>query len=169
MTGARTAATLVLALMLSSCTVQNVQFRTDNRLSITSPKSRAVVSAPVTVQWSMRDFEVTGLDGTSNSSAGAFAVFVDRAPMPAGKDLTWLARGDASCELDPRCPDEKYLSDRGVYITTETSLTLEELPPAADGVGNEQHYVNVVLLDGTGRRIGESAWYRPFQSKRSDS
>jgi hypothetical protein len=36
----------------------------------------------------------------------------------------------------------------------------------ADGVGDEQHYVNIVLLDGTGHRIGESAWYRPFTSKR---
>ena len=148
------AAALVATVVFSGCTVRNVQFRTDDRLRITAPKSRAVVAAPLTLRWSMRDYD------------GAFVVFVDRAPMPAGKDLRWIARNDTSCALDPRCPDEKYLADRGVYVTRDTSLTLQSLPPASDGVGNEQHYVNVVLVDDDGRRIGESAWYRAFQSKR---
>ena len=165
----RLAGGVLSALVLSSCTVSNVQFRTDDRLRISAPRSRAVVSAPVTVRWSMRDFEPGGLDGSTDSGRGAFVVFVDRAPMPAGKDLKWLARDDTSCDLDPRCPDEKYLAERGVYVTTEPSLEIPSLPPAADGVGNEQHYVNVVLVDGSGRRIGESAWYRQFQSKRRES
>jgi hypothetical protein len=172
MTATRTplaAGIALLALVLSSCTVQNVQLRTDDRLHITAPRSRAVVATPVTVRWSMRDFDAAGLDGRSVPNRGAFVVFVDRAPMPAGKTLTSVANGDKSCELDPRCPDEKYLADRGVYVTTETSLTLAELPPVTAGRGNEQHYVNVVLVDGTGRRVGESAWYRQFQSRRTGS
>jgi len=89
--------------------------------------------------------------------------------MPVGKNLKWLARDDAGCKRDARCPDAQYLADRGVFVTTDTSVTLQTLPQQTDGVGDEQHYVNVVLLDGTGHRIGESAWYRPFTSKRRSS
>jgi hypothetical protein len=56
-----------------------------------------------------------------------------------------------------------------VYVTTDLSLTLDQLPSTGEGVGDEQHYVNVVLVDGTGHRIGESAWYLPFQSKRRNA
>jgi hypothetical protein len=86
--------------------------------------------------------------------------------MPVGKDLKWLARKDEGCKRDPRCPDAAYLKDRSIFLTTGTSVTLDVLPAAPDGVGDEQHYATVVLVDGTGHRIGESAWYRPFTSKR---
>lgn len=161
--------TCVLVLAVSACSVSDLQFTNDDRLTFTAPQSREVVAAPLTISWDMKDFEATGLDGSSDPGRGAFVVFVDRAPMPAGKDLAWLARKDTSCARDPRCPDVDYLADRGIHVTTEPRLTLDVLPRLADGVGNEQHYVNVVLVDGTGRRIGESAWYRPFQSKRRSS
>ena len=45
-------------------------------------------------------------------------------------------------------------------------MTLDVLPQVGDGVGDEQHWVNIVLLDGTGHRLKESAWYLPFRSKR---
>jgi hypothetical protein len=154
----------------TACQVSQLQFRADDRLTFSAPKARALVAAPVTVAWRMSDFTPTGLDGSTDAARGAFAVFVDRAPMPVGKDLRWLARKDAGCARDPRCPDAAYLADRGIFVTTETAVTLETLPSAPQGVGDEQHYVNVVLLDGKGDRIGESAWYRPFKSKRrSDS
>ena len=102
----------------------------------------------------MRDFD------------GVFAVFVDRAPMPIGKDLKWLAGGDTGCKRDPRCPDPAYLADRHVFVTKKTSLTLDVLPQLTGERGDEQHFVNIVLLDDTGRRIGESAWYRPFRAAR---
>ena len=117
----------------------------------------------------MADFDAVGLDGSSDKGRGAFAVFVDRAPMPVGKDLKWLARRDKGCQRDARCPDAEYLADRGVYVTTDTSLSVDRLPNAGDGVGKEQHFVNVVLVDGTGHRIGESAWYRAFQAERRKS
>lgn len=159
----------VLLLLLTGCQVSALQFRNDDRLHFTSPHSRALVKAPFTVSWSMKDFTATGLDGFTGSHSGAYAVFVDRAPMPVGRNLKWLARNDAGCKRDPRCPDAAYLSDRGVYVTTHTSITLDQLPAAPDGVGDEQHYVNVILIDGTGHRIGESAWYLPFHSKRRSS
>ena len=89
--------------------------------------------------------------------------------MPVGKDLKWLAKDDSGCRRDPRCPDEQFLSVRNVHLTTAPTLTLDVLPRVGAGVGDEQHYVNVVLLDGTGRRIGESAWYQPFTSSRRSS
>ncbi|MCW2543817.1 MAG: hypothetical protein JWM40_1369 [Frankiales bacterium] len=168
----RTAVRLLLLISLlagSGCQISNLQFRNDNRLEFSAPKERALVKAPVTVSWRMSDFVTSGLDGSSNEGNGAFAVFVDKAPMPVGKDLKWLARKDVGCKRDARCPDAAYLKDRGIYLTTSTSITIETLPSVGDGVGDEQHYVNVVLVDGTGHRIGESAWYRPFSSKRRES
>ena len=176
LTGARRALALGAAVLscaaATGCSVGSVgqlQFRNDDRLSFTSPGHRELVEAPVTVSWRMQGFDPVGLDGSDADDRGAFVVFVDRAPMPVGKDIDWLLRDDRGCQRDPRCPDETYLADRGVYVTTGTSVTLETLPDAGDGVGNEQHYVNVVLVDGTGTRIGESAWYRPFQSERRSS
>ncbi len=156
-------------LTTAGCQVSALQFRTDDRLSFTAPASRALVTAPVTISWVMKGFDASGLDGSTDKGRGAFAVFVDRAPMPVGKDLKWLARSDSGCKRDPRCPDAAYLKDRGVIVTTDSTVTLDILPRVGDGVGDEQHFVNVVLVDGTGSRIGESAWYRPFQSKRRSS
>lgn len=162
-------AALALVGALAGCQVSALQFRNDERLTFTSPGSRELVEAPITISWRMEGFDAVGLDGSSSERAGAYVVFVDRAPMPVGKDLEWIARKDNGCKRDPRCPDATYLADRGIYVTTETTLTLDVLPDAGDGVGDEQHYVNVVLVDGTGTRIGESAWYRPFQTERRSS
>lgn len=168
----RTAVRLLLLLSLlagSGCQISNLQFRNDNRLSFSAPKERALVAAPLTISWRMSDFDPVGLDGSTDKGKGAFVVFVDKAPMPVGKDLKWLARKDVGCKRDPRCPDAAYLKDRGIFLTTSTSIVIDTLPSVGDGVGDEQHYVNVVLVDGTGHRIGESAWYRPFSSKRRES
>jgi hypothetical protein len=160
---------LAAVVATTGCQLSQLQFRVDDRLHFSAPKARALVTAPVTVSWRISGFTPSGLDGSNDRSKGAFAVFVDRAPMPVGKDLRWLARKDAGCARDPRCPDASYLADRGIYVTTETSIRLETLPSAPAGVGDEQHYVNVVLLDGGGHRIGESAWYRPFKTKRRET
>ena len=170
-TGRRSTALLMTAVALcitstAGCRIGDLQFKNDHRLSFEAPKARQRVQAPVTITWSMKDFDVVGLDGSTGSGRGVFALFVDRAPMPMGNDLHWIAKDDDGCKRDPRCPDLRYLADRGVHVTTTTSVTLNLLPRADDGVGDEQHYAVVVLLDGTGRRIGESAWYLPFTSKR---
>ncbi len=152
---------------LSGCDVSRMQFRNDHRLTFQSPEARAVVATPVTLSWQMKGFDAVGLDGSTDKDRGAFVVFLDRAPMSVGKDLRSLASGDTACARDARCPDATYLARHGVYVTTDSSLALEQLPAtAANSVDDEQHYVNVVLVDGTGRRTGESAWYLPFQSKR---
>jgi hypothetical protein len=163
---ARAAAAALALTCLTGCSAGHLQFRNDHRLTFQSPEERAKVTAPVTITWSMRGFEATGLDGSSDADRGVFAVFVDRAPMPAGKDLKWLFRNDSGCKHDARCPSLQQLADRGVLVTTDTQVTIKVLPQVGEGVGDEQHYVNVVVLDGTGRRHGESAWYLPFRSKR---
>lgn len=157
---------LPLALALTGCGVGRLQFRNDHRLEFQEPESRSRVTTPVTIRWTMTGFSASGLDGRPGDDRGVFAVFVDRSPMPVGKDLRWLARNDTACRRDPRCPDVQYLADRGVLLTTKTTVTLDTLPSVPDGAGDEQHFVNVVLLDGTGKRIGESGWYLPFTAKR---
>jgi hypothetical protein len=157
---------LVALTSASGCDAGRLQFKNDHRLSFQTPHARETVTAPVTVRWSMTGFDAVGLDGSRTSRRGAFGVFVDRAPMPVGKDLKSLVTDDAGCRHDARCPDAQYLSDRGVFVTTQPEVTLEVLRQQADGGTHQQHYVNVILLDGTGRRIGESAWYLPFVTKR---
>jgi hypothetical protein len=168
-TALRVTALLLVVAGTAGCQVDRLQFKNDHRLSFQTPQARHLVTTPLTVSWSMKDFDAVGLDGSHDKHKGAFAVFVDRAPMPVGKDLKWLAKSDPGCKRDVRCPDAQYLADRGVFVTTSPTVKLETLPQQSQGVGDEQHYVNVVLLDGTGHRIGESAWYRPFTSKRRSS
>lgn len=161
---------LLLAFTVFGCGISDLEFTNDTRLSFLAPGERELVGLPVTIEWTMEDFAATGLDGSSKSDRGAFVVFVDQAPIPAGRDLAWIARGDSSCSRDARCPDVAYLADRGVYVTTETSITLEQLPRVGGpNSRDEEHYVNVVLVDGTGARIGESAWYRTFLTPRRSS
>ena len=161
----RLAAALLLLVAVSGCRLAALQFTNDNRLRFTSPQPRHHVTTPLTVSWTMKDFTATGLDGSPGRDHGAYALFVDTAPMPAGKDLRWVFRNDTGCRRDPRCPDARQLADAGIYVTTETTVTVPSLPDLQSH-GDEQHFVNVVLLDGTGHRIGESAWYLPFVTRR---
>jgi hypothetical protein len=149
--------------------VSSLQFRADHRLHFIAPQARAKVGLPLRISWSMKDFSATGLNGSSNHDEGAFAVFIDQRPMPPGKTLKWLYRGDSGCARSPRCPGAGYLSSHAVYVTTADTLTLRRLPAPSNGRGEAEHYATVVLLDGTGRRIGESSWYLPFRTARSVS
>ena len=160
---------VVCVLAVAGCRADELQFKNDRRLTFVTPDAYDEVTVPLTISWTMDDFEATGLDGSTDPGQGAFAVFVDRAPMPVGKDLAWVGRNDPACKRNADCPDEQYLAEHGVYVTTESSVTLDHLPTAENQRGPEQHYANVVLVDGTGRRIGESAWYVPFTTERRPS
>jgi hypothetical protein len=152
---------LGLALLASSC-AHGLAFAQDRRLEITSPRGQVTVTLPLVVRWSMKDFRVTGPDGNADPNAGYFAVFLDRSPIPPGKPLSWIARGDKRCRRIPGCPDDQYFVDRHVYPTSTTELALRLLPDQGTNSGRETHEVTIVLLDGGGRRIGENAWYRTF-------
>lgn len=151
-------ALVTVALLTGGCGVSGLAFRQDDRLSFVSPDDRSKVTLPVTVQWRVDDFEV-------GADAGSFAVFVDRAPQPPGKPLSWLARDDESCRVTDGCPDERWYAERDVLLTTDPEVTIDRLPARADG-RREWHEVTVVLIDEHGRRVGETGWTLEFQVER---
>jgi hypothetical protein len=146
-----------LALLVSSCAT-GLAFVQDKRVEIVAPRSQDKVTLPVTVRWRVSDFRITGKDGRTDRDAGYFGVFVDRAPVPPGKTLAWLARDDKRCLATPGCPDDAYFTDRHAYVTNETSFMFRQLPDQGTYRGHEVHEVTIILFDGTGHRIGESAW-----------
>jgi hypothetical protein len=161
-------AVLSLSGVLTACVPQGLAFRTDQRLTFVSPEDRATVSLPVRIDWDIRDFDIVDPGQPVGEDEGYFAVFVDRAPVPPGKPLSWIARDDDDCRAADGCPDEEYLNTRGVYATTETELIFEQLSRTDDREGRkERHRVVVVLLDADGKRIGESAFEIAFDLKRS--
>jgi hypothetical protein len=164
----RAALGLLMAVALSGCAVSGLSFRIDDRLQILRPADREEVSLPVTIEWDIDDFEVVKPDGSEDPGRGYFGVFVDRAPQPPGETVEWFAKDDDSCRVEDGCPDKQYLADRGVHTTTETQFVVETLPPPpSDQVARrELHEVTIVLLDGNGRRIGESAFTAEFEVQR---
>ena len=144
------AAALVLALA-PACGVEGLNFVQDDRVRITAPRDRAEVRLPVTLRWSAKDFD------------GTYAVFVDRAPVPPGRTLAWLARDDDLCKETPGCPNTAWFNDRDVYATTSTELTIDDLPDLTDGERRDFHEASVILLDDEGRRVGEAAFTVEFQ------
>lgn len=129
-----------------------------------------MVALPLTVRWQLEDFQVTGPDGRSRRDAGYFGVYLDRAPQPPEKRQTWLVRDDETCRrLPTRCETEAFLADRHIHSTSEMSFVVERLPQPATTAQRrrEFHEVTIVLLDGEGRRIGESAFIRQFEVDRS--
>ena len=161
-------ALVVVALLLATASAcgfgtAGLSFVADDRVSITSPRDREKLRLPVTVDWTVDDFEVTGPGRGSGAREGYFAVFVDRGPIPPGKTLRHVAKDDRSCRADDGCPDEEYLTARGIYTTSETELVLENMRKTARDGRREFHEVTIVLLDADGRRIGESAWYVRFE------
>lgn len=157
-----------LLLVATSCT-SGLAFVQDRRLDITEPHGNKKVSLPLTVRWTVHDFRVTGPDGGTSPDAGYFGVFLDRTPVPPGKPLTWIARDDRQCARIQGCPDTTYLNQRHVYFTTATQMTFSLLPDLGAQGGHESHEVTIVLLNGRGVRIGESAWYATFHYDRKGS
>jgi hypothetical protein len=158
----RWASLVLVAVAAGGCASQGLAFVQDHRVEIVAPPSHQTVKLPVTIRWRVTGFRVTGHDGHAADDAGYFAVFVDRAPVPPGKPLSWVAHDDHLCLATQGCPDASYLADRGVYSTTQTFLTLPQLPNQHAYRNHEQHEVTVVLMDSTGHRIGESAFYVDF-------
>ena len=146
----------MVVITLPGCAFDGLNFVQDDRVSITAPRDRAEVELPITIRWTARDFD------------GTYAVFVDRAPVPPGETLTWLAEEDEVCEETPGCPNEVWFRDRDVYATTTTELTLDDLPDLTDDDRRDFHEATVVLLDRGGRRVGEAAFTVEFQVARDD-
>jgi hypothetical protein len=162
---------VVLALLGTACGVAHpgeLAYRTDKRLTFSSPKPRTLVKTPIDVRWSIKDFTVTqpGSEAPSQK-AGYFAVFVDRAPIKPRETMRVVANRDQVCLHRPGCPDETYLEDRRIYTTTDNGLTLGQIPPIPGDTERIQlHIITVVLMDTSGHRIGESAWQIDVRMRR---
>lgn len=158
----------VVAALLPGCALNGLAFRVDERLEFSSPQDRELVALPVTIEWDISDFEVTGPDGGEDPESGFFGVFIDRAPQPPGETIDWFARDDRTCRKADGCPDRGYFAARGVYTTTKTRFVVTTLPPPPSDQAErrEFHEATIVLLDGSGRRIGESAFTSQFEVKR---
>ena len=147
----RLPAALLLLALAPACGVDGLNFVQDDRVTITAPRDRAEVRLPVTIRWKAKDFD------------GTYAVFVDRAPVPPGETLAWLARDDELSDQTPDCPNETWFADRDVYATSSPELTVDDLPDLVDDERRDFHEATVILLDEEGRRIGEAAFTVEFE------
>lgn len=162
------AASLVLtATTLTSCSVEGLALEQDHRIEFVEPDYREKVTLPFTIRWSIEHFEITGPNGEARTDAGYVEVLFDREPQPPGEGVEYFARDDISCRQDDGCPDHRYLAQRQIFTTTNDYFTVRALPPAPgvqlDRGQADIHDVVLVLLDGQGRRIGESAWWNAFE------
>ena len=158
-----------LSLVLSSCAVSGLEFRQDNRISITTPASLSVVKVPFMLRWTVKDFKYG--PNTIKGGNDYFAVFVDRQPMAPGAGLRVL--GDSTCQATPGCPNEAYLATNYVFLTAKPELQITSLPellPSTTRNGTkEDHQIVIVLMDGKNRRLGESSWDAEFFTLFSNS
>ncbi|MFC8826950.1 hypothetical protein ACFT9I_16600 [Streptomyces sp. NPDC057137] len=163
------AATTLLALSTTTgCgRIGDLRFTQDHRLDIVSPANLATVSLPVTVRWRVKDFTPEPPGRPVRADTGHFAVFVDRYPVPPGASLKEVV-GQPSCEADPRCPSSDLLAlQYNVYVTDRTEVRLPSVPAGA--LNSDAHYATVVLIDGSGHRIGDSFWNVSFSVSASGS
>lgn len=156
---------LLCCVAVSACNIGDLSFRNDHRVQVSEPAERVTLPLPVTVRWTVKDFHVTGPSGSPDRQSGYFAVFFDSTPMPPGESMAWVANQDQSCAHTPGCPDADWLAFRGIYTTSNTYVTVANLadtrtPSSVDSRrrGPEGHRATIVLLNGEGDRIGESAF-----------
>ncbi|MEX2393619.1 MAG: hypothetical protein WD826_03960 [Actinomycetota bacterium] len=123
------------------------------------------MTLPVELRWDVSDFRVSGRDGSADGDAGYFGVYVDRAPQPPSRTQEWLLRDDPECKRLESCPDEAYLAARGIFSTTEQGFLIERVAPLPSQAARrrEFHEATIVLLNGRGERIGESAFTLQFE------
>lgn len=148
----------------TGCELADYQFRVDDRMTIVDPPAKSAVDPPFRITWEMEDFDAAGLDGSTSEDSGVYAVFVDRPPMKAGQSLRSLFDDDPACASDARCPDARRLARENIYVTAKDRVRVKFLPLVGAG-GPDLHTITIVLLDGSGRRIGESSWYRTFTTE----
>jgi hypothetical protein len=142
-----------LLVVLTGCAGTPRTFLHDTHLQITAPAPLTTVSLPFTVAWS-----------TTRRGDGAYAVFVDRSPVPPGHTLRDVA--DAQCKRVTHCPDAAYLAGRGVYVTPSDQLQIDTLPLVGGTAGRARspaHTIAIVALDAQGRRRGDNIWTVEFR------
>jgi len=143
--------------LLPGCALNGLAFKQDDRVEITSPGSNETLALPLTISWSVEDFD------------GNFAVFIDRSPMAPSNDLLSLVPRTDPCRTRSSCPDDEWLADHNVYVTDRTSVEVTSLRDRrATSRSEDRHELTIVLLDEDGTRLGESAFVREFIVDRED-
>jgi hypothetical protein len=144
------------ALALASCGGVSGALTLDRSVEIVQPAPLEVVVTPFDIRW-RGDIP----SGTS------FAVFIDRDPIAPGRSIA-DAFEDA-CDGAAGCPDEAFLSVRGVHLTDGHEVAVPLLTPRAgvDGApALEVHRATIVVVDDDGVRQGERAWTTEFRVDR---
>jgi hypothetical protein len=142
---------MVVASVASGCRASGFQFVRTTAIEFTRPLAYSAVAAPLTVSWAARP----GLRFGQPGGPARYGIFVDRAPMAPGGSLRGLFGHDRLCTQDPTCPDLAFLEQRSVYLTSADSVTITNLVPKH---GGGLHSVTIVLIDASGRRLGESSY-----------
>lgn len=147
----RTAFAFVLALGVTGCAASPA-FVANDRIEIRQPVDLAVVGEPFLLDWT-----------DDGAAPDHYAIFVDRDPIGPGETIDSLA--DDACRQRDGCPDDQYLADRGIYLTSDTELLVPRLVPLG-GAGAADprpiHRATIVLIDD-GVRRGEAAWSIEFR------
>jgi hypothetical protein len=143
------AGTLVVAGLVSSCSLDGLDFVRDDRLHLEGLDDRDETDLPIELTWQ--------LDGGFRDDEAAFAVIVDRTPPRPGHSLASLLDDDPACAGPQGCPDG-YLERNRLYVTTDTSIVIDDV---VEGTARQEargfHEVTIVLVDTDGVRVGELA------------
>jgi len=143
-------------LLVSGCSQfagAGLAFRDDPVVRITTPTHRARVRAPFTLRWrALRPLP----------RGGRYEILVDRAPQPPGARPDRLAHGDDACRHTPGCPDATWYAAHGVFLTRGTLFDVPFVAPIRDERSSTLHDATIVVLDGTGRRVGEAGAFLEF-------
>lgn len=144
-----------IALAVAGLETGSRSFVADQGLHITSPAPLATVSVPFTMAWS-----------GPHKAGRRYGVFVDSTPIAPGRSLRDMAT--QQCKRLPGCqPSASYLAGLGVYVSSSDQLTVPTLEPVGGVAGREGHPVHtarVVVLDFSGRRVGDAAWEVEFRA-----
>lgn len=154
---------LLVVLTATACRSNDIAFRRNEVLAVTSPPADAVVTLPLDVSWVRTDGSDATLD--TDGSDGYYLVLVDRAPMGPGRSLLTLV--DDQCLDIEGCPDQDWLVARHMYPLTDGSITLSSLPrdsgAALDGL--RRHEIVIVRMTRDNHRIGDEVYDLAFYTR----
>jgi hypothetical protein len=123
-----------------------LQWRTNPDFKITQPAAAAHLSLPVTLKWTSPTTELIK-PGTHRPGV-YFAVFIDRAPLRPGQNLSTLV--DDTCKRTPGCANQQYFENKFVFFTGAPHLVIPFLPQQT------LHTATIVLMNQYNNRVGES-------------
>ncbi|MEY2566699.1 MAG: hypothetical protein QOE35_1228 [Actinomycetota bacterium] len=153
-------AVFFMAALLTGCRSEGMALRDAKTISVVRPGEMDRVALPVRLQWRANGIRP---NPDLRGAGPFFAIFVDRPPVAAGTGLRKLL--DEDCRTRPGCPDQAWLADHNVYVTGKPEVTLSRIKAVTGSrVGaDNSHRATIVLIDGDGVRVDESAASVEFQ------